>query len=87
MLYIVIMLSIPVYVYCIWSLYEPEESYFFLDRWRYKEIPELSDMQIKLIKIGSVIGMIVMTMLIIIIAIDIFTPDPPLPGIDVLNVE
>lgn len=83
MLFIIILLSIPVYVYCIWSLYKPEESFFFLDRWRYKEIPELSDIQIKFIRIGGVIGMVVMTIIIIVVAIDTFTPDTPLP---VLNV-
>ncbi|RNC97898.1 hypothetical protein [Lysinibacillus halotolerans] len=85
MLFIMIVFSIPVYGYGIWSLYEPEESYFFLDRWRYKEVPELSDIQIKLIRIGSVMGMIIWTAIIIVVAIDTFTPDPPLPSIDVLN--
>ena len=83
MLFIIILLSIPVYAYCIWSLYEPEESFFFLDRWRYTEIPELTDIQIKLIRIGGVIGMVVMTIVIIIVAIDTFTPDPPLPELNV----
>lgn len=83
MLFIIILLSIPVYAYCIWSLYEPEESFFFLDRWRYKEIPELTDIQIKLIRIGVVIGIVVMTILIGFVALDTSTPDPPLP---VLNV-
>ncbi|WP_413367986.1 hypothetical protein [Lysinibacillus sp. 3P01SB] len=27
MLFIVVVLSIPVYGYCIWSLYEPEEAF------------------------------------------------------------
>ncbi len=49
MLFIVAVLSIPVYGYCIWSLYEPEESFFFMEKWRYKEVPELSNLQIKLI--------------------------------------
>ncbi|MEQ6377743.1 hypothetical protein RZN25_13055 [Bacillaceae bacterium S4-13-56] len=88
MLFILIVFSIPVYGSCIWSLYEPEESFFFLDRWRYKEIPELSDIQIKLIRIGSVITMILWTILIINVAIDTFTPEPPFPTIpDELKVE
>lgn len=78
---LLIVLSIPVYGFCIWSLYEPEESFFFLDRWRYQEIPELSDVQIKLIRIGSIITMILWTILLISIAIDAFTPDPPFPEI------
>ncbi|SET47306.1 hypothetical protein SAMN05216389_11232 [Oceanobacillus limi] len=88
MLFILIVFSIPVYGFCIWSLYEPEESFFLFDRWRFKEIPELSDIQIKLIKIGSVIAMILWTILIIDVAIDTFTPDPPLPPIpDELKVD
>lgn len=79
MLFILIVFSIPVYGFAVWSLYEPEESYFFLDKWRYKEIPELSDLQIKWIRISSVIGMILWTLLIIFTAIDTFSPDPPLP--------
>lgn len=80
MLFIFIVISIPVYGLCIWSLYEPEESYFFLDRWRYKEIPELSDIQIKLIRIGSIITMIVWTIILIAGAIDAFTPSPTFPS-------
>ncbi|WP_438311357.1 hypothetical protein [Sporosarcina sp. FA9] len=79
MLFIFIVFSIPIYGFSIWSLYEPEESFFFLDRWRYKEIPELSDIHIKLVRIGSVIAMILWTILIISVAIDTFTPDPPFP--------
>ncbi|MEN2766248.1 hypothetical protein [Ornithinibacillus xuwenensis] len=85
MLFILIVFSIPVYCFGIWSLYEPEESFFFLDRWRYKEIPDLSDIQIKLIRIGSIVGMIIWTILIIIAAIDTFTPEPPLPTNDLMN--
>ncbi|QQP10473.1 hypothetical protein FJQ98_14390 [Lysinibacillus agricola] len=75
MLFISIVLAIPIYGFCIWSMYQPEESYFFFDRWRYKEIPELSDVQIKLIRIGSVVAMIVETIYLIVVAIDAFTPD------------
>ena len=82
MLFIMIVLSIPVYGFSIWSLYEPEESFFFLERWRYKEIPELSEIQIKMIRIGSVVGMIVWTLFLIFVAIDTFTPDPPVPELD-----
>ena len=77
-LFIFIVLSIPVYGFCIWSLHEPEKSFFFLDRWRYKETPELSDIQIKLTKIGSIITMILWTILVITVVIDAFTPEPPL---------
>ncbi|WP_025786314.1 hypothetical protein [Sporosarcina sp. D27] len=85
MLFIFIVFSIPVYGFCIWSFYEPEDSFFFLDRWRYKEIPELSDVQVKLIRIGSIIIMILWTILLIKVAIDSFTPDSPLPEIQVMG--
>lgn len=84
-LFISITFSIPVYGFCIWSLYEPKESFFFLDRWRYNEVPELSDIQIKLIRIGSIIIMILWTILLISIAIDRFIPDEPLPDIHVMS--
>lgn len=79
MLFIAIVFSIPVYGFCIWSLYEPEEISLFLDRWRYQETPESSDIQIKMIRVGSVIAMILWTILLISTAIDTFTPDPPFP--------
>lgn len=85
MLFISIVFSILVYGFCIWSFFEPEKSFFFLDRWRYIEIPELSDVQIKLIKIGSIIIMILWIILLISIAIDAFTPDLPLPDIQVMS--
>ena len=75
MLFISIVFSIPIYGFCIWSLYQPEESFFFFDRWRYKEIPELSDIQIKLIRIGSVFAMIMYTIYLIVVAIDTFRVD------------
>jgi hypothetical protein len=73
MLFIMTILAIPVYGICIWSLYEPEESYFFMKKWQYKELPELSDVQIKLIRIGSVAVMIIMTVQLIMMAIETFT--------------
>ncbi|WP_077356208.1 hypothetical protein [Virgibacillus halodenitrificans] len=77
MLFIILVSSIPVYIYCFWSLYEPEESFFFLSRWRYKEIHELSDIQIKLIRVISLIGLILWTILVITVVIDTFTPKRP----------
>lgn len=74
MLFICIVLSIPVYGYCIWSLYDPEESFLFFERWRYKETPEVSDLQIKLIRIGSVFAMVIVTIYLIVVAIDTFRP-------------
>lgn len=69
MLFITIVLSIPVYIYLIWALNEPEEAYFFLDKWRYVEIPELSDIELKLFKIGNIACIIFMTLIIILSAI------------------
>ena len=74
MLFICIVLSIPVYGYCIWSLYDPEESSLFFERWRYKETPEVSDLQIKLIRIGSVFAMVIVTIYLIVVAVDTFRP-------------
>ncbi|MET1014301.1 MAG: hypothetical protein ABWX61_07310 [Paenisporosarcina sp.] len=56
-----------------------------MERWRYKEIPELSDIQVKLIRIGSVIAMILLTIYLISVAIETFTPTPPFPEVDVLD--
>lgn len=69
MLFIVAVLSIPVYGYCIWSLYEPEEAFFFMDKWRYKEVPELSDLQIKLIRRSSIAVMVILTIIILLLAV------------------
>lgn len=44
---------------------------------------ELSGIQIKLIRIGSVVAMIIMTISLIALAIVTFTPTPPLPDINV----
>ena len=69
MLFIVAVLSIPVYGYCIWSLYEPEEAFFFMDKWRYKEVPELSNLQIKLIRRSSIAIMVIMTIIMLWLAV------------------
>ena len=73
MLFIVIVLSLPVYAFAIWSFFEPEEAFLFGDRWRYQEVPEPSDIQVKLIKWGAVAGMIVTTMTIIFVAVSSFS--------------
>ncbi|MFL1997400.1 MULTISPECIES: hypothetical protein [Lysinibacillus] len=77
MLFISIVLSIPVYGYCIWSLYDPVESFLFFERWRYKETPEVSELQIKLIRIGSVFGMVIVTIYLIVVAVQTFAPSEP----------
>ncbi|MGM9951165.1 MAG: hypothetical protein ACI33P_13620 [Lysinibacillus sp.] len=69
MLFIVIVLSIPVYGYCIWSLYEPEEAFFFMDKWRYKEVPELSELQLKYIRVSSIAVIVFMSIGILALAI------------------
>lgn len=69
MLFIVAVLSIPVYGYCIWFLYEPEESFFFMEKWRYKEVPELSDLQIKLIRRSSIAIMAIITIILLLLAV------------------
>lgn len=75
MLFIVVVLSIPVYGYCIWSLFETEEAMLFMDRWRYKEEPEFSDLQIKIFKSGNILAIIFMTIYILIVAYDTFFGD------------
>ncbi len=77
LLFISIVLSIPVYGYCIWSLYDPVESFLFFERWRYKETPEVSELQIKLIRIGSVFGMVIVTIYLIVVAVQTFAPSEP----------
>ena len=64
MLFITIMLSIPVYGFMIWGLYEPEEAMLFMDKWRYEEQPEFSRMQLKLYKLGNICGVILLTLFI-----------------------
>ena len=69
MLFIVVVLSIPIYGYCIWSLYEPEEAFFFMDKWRYKELPELSQLQIRSIRYSSIAVIILISVIILALAI------------------
>ena len=66
MLFILIVLSIPIYGICIWSFIEPEESLMFGNRWRYNGTPEFSEQQILITKIGAIMGIIFMSLLIII---------------------
>lgn len=72
MLFIVTVLSIPAYAYCVWGLYEPEEAMLFMDKWRYSELPEFSNLQIKLFKLGNIIGIVVITLFIMSIAYNTF---------------
>ncbi|MER1956692.1 MAG: hypothetical protein ABS942_04885 [Solibacillus sp.] len=64
MLFITIVISIPVYGFFIWGLYEPEEAMLFMEKWRYKEQPEFSNMQMKLYKLGNICGIILLTLYI-----------------------
>ena len=64
MLFITIVLSIPAYGFFIWGLYEPEEAILFMEKWRYKEQPEFSNMQMKLYKLGNICGIILLTLYI-----------------------
>lgn len=79
MLFITIVLSLPVYGLAIWGLYDPEEAILFLDKWRYKDEPEFSDLQMKLFKLGNIFTIILMSIFIIFIAVDTFTPEPEMP--------
>ena len=70
MLFIVVVLSIPVYGYCIWSLYEPEEAFFFMEKWRYKELPEPSKLQMKLFCYSNIAAIILLSVMILALTID-----------------
>lgn len=72
MLFIVIVLSIPAYGFLIWGLYEPEEAMLFMDKWRYKELPEFSDVQLKFFKFGNILGIILVTLIIMSVAYETF---------------
>lgn len=58
-------LFIPFIVLMIWSYFYPEESLLLGNRWRYKEDPEFSNTQVSLVKFGSVIGIILITLMYI----------------------
>lgn len=66
MVFILIVLSIPIYALLIWYFVEPEEAMMYGNRWRFNGTPEFSDVQILLCKIGAIIGMIIMTLFIIV---------------------
>ncbi|MFC7687118.1 hypothetical protein [Ureibacillus sp. GCM10028918] len=81
MLFIVFVLSLPVYTLAIYGLLEPREAILFMDRWKYKEEPEFSDLQMKWFKWGNIAAIVFATILIIISAIITFTPEeqPEIP--------
>ena len=77
MFFVFLVLSIPFFIFSIWSLIEPEESYLFLGRWRYQNPPEISDLHKKAIRIGTVFGMILWLFLLLQTGYDtFFQPDP-----------
>lgn len=76
MFFVIIVLSIPVYLVNIWALYEPEEAFLFLRRWQYKDAPEISDLHKKFIRIISTVTMVFWTILLIQSGIEAFQPDP-----------
>lgn len=72
MLFMIIVLSIPAYGFFIWGLYEPEEAMLFMDKWRYDELPRFSELQLKFFKIGNILGIVLLTLLIMSVAYNIF---------------
>jgi len=50
---------------------------FCFERWRYKETLEISGLQIKLIRIGSVFGMVIVTIYLIVVTVQTFAPSEP----------
>lgn len=72
MLFLMIILYIPLYIYFIWGIYEPEEAMLFGNRWRFKELPEFTDFQIQLFKYKCIFAIIFLTVIIIIMTIVTF---------------
>ena len=81
MFFFLLIFSIPIYGFCFWGIKDPEEVHFIFEAWSYKEFPKFSDVYILLQRIGYVIAIIVWTIILILVGIDTFTPDPPPPTI------
>lgn len=75
MLFIVIVFSLPVYTLAIWGLYYPRDAILFMDRWRYSEEPEFSDLQMTLFKWRNIAAIVIITLFIIFSGISTFTPE------------
>lgn len=73
MLFIAGILSIPFYGYFIWGLIEPEEAIVFLDKWRYDEPPQFSEIQMMLFKFGNIFGIGMTTIILIILGFETFS--------------
>ena len=41
-----------------------------MDKWRYQEVPELSELQLKLFRYSSIVAIIVMSIVILVLAVD-----------------
>lgn len=65
-------LSIPLYAFLIWSYFNPDDSLLLGERWKYKEEPELSDEAIKSMKVHSIIGFVVITLILVIWFVTLF---------------
>ncbi|ADH98801.1 hypothetical protein [Salisediminibacterium selenitireducens] len=77
MFFVLLVFSIPFFIFSIWTLFEPEESYLFMRRWRYERTPEISDLHKKTIRVGTVLGMIFWSFLLLQTGYDtFFRPDP-----------
>lgn len=90
MLFFLLLFSIPIYGFCFWGIKDPEEVYVLFEDWRYRESPKLSDILVTLQRIGYVLFIIVWTIILIVVAMDTFAPDPdpPLPEFpDIMRVK
>ncbi|MDQ0252684.1 hypothetical protein J2S74_000056 [Evansella vedderi] len=63
---LLIILMIPVYWALIYAYLFPEESILWGQRWKYDDEPEVSDLAITVTKTGSLIGIIVLSVIIVI---------------------
>lgn len=60
-LIIEIIFLLPLYGILIWTYFTPKESALLLQRWKYKEEPELSENYIRYIKFASISSIVVIT--------------------------
>ncbi|PYF05705.1 hypothetical protein LG296_09445 [Ureibacillus chungkukjangi] len=75
MLYLAIVFSLPIYTFAIFGLYYPQDMILFMDRWRYSEEPEFSDLQMTLFKWGNIAAIVIVTIFLIFSGIITFMPD------------
>ncbi|MDG5788536.1 hypothetical protein QA612_13700 [Evansella sp. AB-P1] len=61
-----ILICAPVYGILVWTYFYPEDSMLFLERWKYNEEPEFSELAIANAKFSAVFGIYIITIFILI---------------------